>query len=145
MSIANRVVLVTGGSRGIGAAIALRLAREGASVAVNYVRNRDAAESVVEEIRKSGGRGVAVAADVGDLAAAESLVRSVEQELGSVDILVNTAAVLWTGELDDFDPASYNWMHKVNVEGLIAVTRAAAAGMKKRGWGRIVNISSIAE
>lgn len=145
MSIANRVALVTGGSRGIGAAIARRLAADGAAVAVNYVHNRKAADKVTGEIRGAGGKAVAILADIGDLQAAESLVHTVEQELGAVEILVNNAAVIQTGDLDDFDLNALDRMRRINVNGLIAVTRAAAAGMKDRGWGRIINISSIAE
>ncbi len=145
MSIGNRVALVTGASRGIGAAIARRLAAEGAAVAVNYVQNSAAAGKVVADIQNAGGKAVAVQADIGDLGAAEAMVREAERQLGAVDILVNNAALFWTGDLHDFRRDELDRMRRVNVDGLVGVTRAAVGGMKARGWGRIINISSIAE
>ena len=144
MALENRIALVTGASRGIGRAIALRLAREGAAVAVNYRRGKAEARAVTENIRSAGGKAVAIGADIGDPNAARALVAEVEEELGPLDILINNAGVLLHGDLDEFDPNRMEAMRRVNVDGLIAVTRAAALGMKKRRWGRIVNLSSIA-
>jgi NAD(P)-dependent dehydrogenase (short-subunit alcohol dehydrogenase family) len=144
MSLAGRVALVTGASRGIGRATALRLAREGAAVCVNYRREADAAARAIEEIAAAGGRAVAVGADVGDPAAVRSMTERVERELGPVDILVNNAGVLSRGDLADFDFSLMEPMRRVNVDGLVAVTRAVVGGMKTRRWGRIVNLSSLA-
>lgn len=144
MPMENRIALVTGASRGIGRAIALRLAREGAAVAVNYVRGEAAAGAVVDEILGAGGKAVALRADIGDLEAARGLVGRVEEELGPLDILVNNAGILLKGDLDDFDLERMEAMRRVNVDGLTEVTRAAAAGMRQRRYGRIVNLSSIA-
>jgi 3-oxoacyl-[acyl-carrier protein] reductase len=134
----QRVALVTGSSRGIGRAIALRLARDGAAVAVNYRERRDQAEEVVEAIERSSGRAVAVA---GDLAKAEDCARLVEtarRALGPIDILVNNAGVFRKGDLADFDFAQFHGMREINVDGLVRVTHAVAGEMRARRWGRIV-------
>ncbi len=139
-----RVALVTGSSRGIGRAIALRLARDGASVAVNYCERRDQAEEVVQEIKRSGGRAVAVAADLANAEDCARLVETARQALGTIDILINNAGVFRKGDLADFDFSQMEGMRNVNVDGLVRVTRAVADDMKARGWGRIVNVASIA-
>lgn len=140
----QRVALVTGSSRGIGRAIALRLAREGAAVAVNYRERRDQAEEVVEAITRTGGRAVAIAADIASADDCSRLAASVREALGPVEILVNNAGVFRRGDLADFDLAQMEGMRSVNVDGLIRVTRAVVDEMKTRRWGRIVNIASIA-
>jgi NAD(P)-dependent dehydrogenase (short-subunit alcohol dehydrogenase family) len=139
-----RVALVTGASRGIGRAIALRLARDGAAVAVNYRERRAEADQVVEQITAAGGRAVAIAADVARAADCVSLVEQAQTHLGPIDILINNAGVLRRGDLLDFDFSQMEGMRNVNVDGLVRVTRAVAEGMKQRGWGRIVNLTSIA-
>ena len=144
MSLENRAVLVTGASRGIGKAIALRLAREGAAVAVNYRQSKHEAEAVVTQICESGGRALAVQADLGDLKAAGAMAQVVLEALGSLDILINNAAIIHRGDLEEYDPAALEEMWRINVAGLSALTSAAARGMKARGWGRIVNVASIA-
>jgi 3-oxoacyl-[acyl-carrier protein] reductase len=140
----QRVALITGASRGIGRAIALRLARDGAAVAVNYRERRDQADEVVEAISRAGGRAVAIAADVANAVDCARLVQTARQALGPIDILVNNAGVFRKGDLDDFDLAQMEGMRNVNVDGLIRVTRAVAGDMKARRWGRIVNVASIA-
>jgi 3-oxoacyl-[acyl-carrier protein] reductase len=142
--MAHRVALVTGSSRGIGRAIALRLARDGAAVAVNYRERRDQADEVVGAITHAGGRAIAIAADVASAVDCTRLVETARQALGPVDILVNNAGVLRKGDLADFDCAQMESMHNVNVDGLIRVTREVAGDMQARQWGRIVNIASIA-
>jgi 3-oxoacyl-[acyl-carrier protein] reductase len=144
MALNGRVALVTGASRGIGRAIALRLARDGAAVALNYRSSRAQAEAAVEEIRAAGGRALAVKADVGEPGAAAELVEAVERELGAPDILVNNAAIIHRGDLEALDPAALEAMWRVNVAGLSALTRQAARRMKQRRWGRIINLTSIA-
>jgi 3-oxoacyl-[acyl-carrier protein] reductase len=144
MTWRDQVALVTGGARGIGRATARLLAQRGAAVCVNYAAHADAADELVTEITKAGGRAVAVAADVGDAAAVEAMVARVEKELGALTILVNNAGVSWRGTLDDYDADQVARMRRVNVEGVINATRAVVGGMRQRRCGRIVNVSSIA-
>ena len=144
MSIPHRVALVTGSSRGLGRAIAMRLARDGAAVVVNYRERRDDAEQVVAHITSSGGRAVAIGADLSKTADCAALVEQGQEALGPIDILVNNAGVFRRGDLFDFDVGEMDGMRAVNVDGLVRVTRRVAEGMKARGWGRIVNLSSVA-
>ena len=130
--------------RGLGRAIALRLARAGVAVGVNYRERGEAADAVVGEIRAGGGRALAVRADVGDAAQVHDMVGRVTRELGPVDILVNNAGVSRPGDLAQFDSEQMEEMRRINVDGLITVTRAVVEGMKGRGFGRIVNVASIA-
>jgi 3-oxoacyl-[acyl-carrier protein] reductase len=140
----GQTALVTGASRGLGRAIAMRLAREGAAVCVNYVSRAADAESVVNEIRSSGGRAIAVRADIGDPAQVERMMHETGAELGPPSILVNNAGVAYRATLETFDPAGMQNMRRANVDGLIHVTRAVVPAMKERRYGRIVNLSSIA-
>ena len=142
--MARRTALVTGASRGIGRAIALRLARDGAAVAVNYRERSDQADEVVAAIHRAGGQAVAIAADVANPADCVRLVAAAREAFGPIDILVNNAGIFRKGDLADFDPVAMGAMRSVNVDGLICVTRAVAADMQTRRWGRIVNIASIA-
>jgi 3-oxoacyl-[acyl-carrier protein] reductase len=140
----QRVALVTGSSRGIGRAIALRLARDGAAVAVNYRERRDQAEQVVEAITRGGGRAIAVAGDVASPADCTTMVEATRRTLGPIDILVNNAGVFRRGELNDADSAQMETMRNVNVDGIVRLTGAVVSDMKARRWGRVVNIASIA-
>jgi 3-oxoacyl-[acyl-carrier protein] reductase len=140
----EQVALVTGGARGIGRAIAVRLARRGAAVCVNYASNRAAAEAVVADIAQSGGRAIAIAADVADDAAVESMIDRIGAELGSVTILVNNAGVSHPATLDSYDRDRLARMRQVNADGVIHTVRAVAPGMRAAGYGRIVNVTSIA-
>lgn len=140
----DQVALVTGGGRGIGRAIARRLAREGASVCINYLTRDDAAESLVSDIRANGGRAIAVAADVADDAAVEGMVDRILASFGNVTILVNNAGVSHKGTLDNYDSEKLDQMRRVNVDGVIHTTRAVMTDMRRQKYGRIVNITSIA-
>ncbi len=140
MTWRDQVALVTGGSRGIGRATARILARHGAAVCVNYAAHGDAADEVVAEITKAGGRAITVAADVADASAVAAMVARTEKELGPVTILVNNAGVSWRGTLDDYDAEQVARMRRVNVEGVINATRAVVGGMRQRRYGRIVNV-----
>lgn len=140
----NHVALVTGGSRGIGRATALHLAGQGMAVAVNYRAHREEAESAVETIRTAGGRALAVQADVSEPGSAAAMLERIANELGTVTVLINNAGVLVRGDLDDFDFSQMEGMRRVNVDGLVHTTRAAVAGMRAAGYGRIVNLTSIA-
>ncbi|HXT79327.1 MAG TPA: SDR family oxidoreductase [Acetobacteraceae bacterium] len=140
----EQVALVTGGSRGIGRAVARRLAREGASVCVNYMNRADAAESLVADIRATGGRAIAVAADVSDDAAVEGMVDRVAAEFGPVTILVNNAGFSHQSTLESYDAEALERMREVNVGGMIHTTRAVMNDMRRQRYGRIVNVTSIA-
>jgi len=140
----GQTALVTGASRGLGRAISRRLAREAAAVCVNYVTHTSEAEALVNEIRNAGGRSIAVRADIGDPAQVQQMMERVAAELGPVSILVNNAGLIFRATIENFDPAGMERMRRVNVDGLIHVTRAVAPGMKERRYGRIINISSIA-
>ena len=144
MSLNGQTALVTGASRGLGRAIARKLARDGAAVGVNYVARAAEAESLVAEIRADGGRARAVQADIGDAGQVQEMISHIAGELGSISILVNNAGVVVRGTLETFVPADLERMRRTNVDGLIHVTRAAAVAMKERRYGRIVNITSIA-
>ncbi|HVY16805.1 MAG TPA: glucose 1-dehydrogenase [Rhodopila sp.] len=140
----DQVALVTGGGRGIGRAIARRLAREGAAVCVNYRERADAAESLVADIRGHGGRAISVAADVADDAAVEGMVDQIAAAFGAVTILVNNAGLSDRFRLENFDAGRLDAMRRVNVDGLIHTTRAVMSEMRRQKYGRIVNITSIA-
>jgi len=142
--MSGQTALVTGASRGLGRAIAVRLAREGAAVCVNFVTSVTDADGVVDEIRGAGGRAIAGRADVGDPEDVRRMVERVEGELPAIGILVNNAGVSVRGTLETFDGADLERMRRTNVDGLIHVTRAVVPSMKDRGYGRIVNITSIA-
>jgi 3-oxoacyl-[acyl-carrier protein] reductase len=144
MSLKEQVALVTGASRGLGRAIAARLAAEGAGVAVNYQNRKEEAEAVAAGIRADGGRAIAVQADVGEADAVRAMVERIGAELGPVSILVNNAGLFYKGDLGDFDYSRMERMRRTNVDGLVLVTRAVVDGMKQRGFGRIVNLTSIA-
>jgi 3-oxoacyl-[acyl-carrier protein] reductase len=144
MSWEGQVAIVTGGSRGIGRAVVRRLGAAGAAVGVNYAARSDEAEASAADVREGGGRAIAVQADVGDAADVERLVSRVEHELGPVTILVNNAGLAIQATLDDYDSEAMARMRRTNVDGVIHTTRAVAPGMRARGYGRIVNVTSIA-
>jgi len=140
----NRVALVTGGSRGIGAAIAVALARAGANVAVNYRERADAAQDVCAAITGLGRSALAVKADVSVAADVRRMVAEVENQLGSVDILINNAGIAQPRKLEDISEADWDEVLTVNLKSVFLVTQAVVGGMRKRGWGRIINLSSVA-
>jgi NAD(P)-dependent dehydrogenase (short-subunit alcohol dehydrogenase family) len=144
MSLSGKIALVTGASRGLGRAIALRLAQEGAAVGVNYRERAAEAEAVAQEIRSKGGKAIALQAHVADAAQVRSMVERMSKELGPVDILINNAGVLRRGDLGDFEWSEMEGMRSTNVDGLVNVTRAVVDGMKQRKFGRIVNLTSVA-
>ncbi len=144
MIFKNRTALVTGASRGIGKAIALRLASAGVAVGVNYRERAGEADRVVAQIIANGGRAVAVGGDVSDEAAVAQMVAKVETELGPIDILINNAGIFRRMELGDLDWSVVDEMQRTNVRGVVVPIRAVIGGMKKRGYGRIINLSSLA-
>lgn len=136
----GKVALVTGGSRGIGAATAVRLAREGADVAVGYVNGKEAADDVVRAVEDLGRRAVALRADTGDAAEAAEMVDAAAEALGGLDILVNNAGVGVLGPLDTLSLADVDRVLDVNVRGVFLASQAAAARMPE--GGRIITIGS---
>lgn len=140
----GRVALVTGGSRGIGRAVAELLSQEGASVAVNYRARAEEAAAVVEAIRDQGRQAVAVKADVASRPEVDAMVEQACSALGPIDILVNNAGLLATGTLLQYEPDEFERMWRVNVNGVLHATAAAAPSMIEKKYGRIVNLSSIA-
>ena len=140
----NRVTLVTGGSRGIGKAIALALADAGAAVAVNYRARGDEAEAVAEAIRRNGGKAAAFGADVSSGAAVATMIKDIEDRLGRIDILVNNAGMGQQHGLDDITEDDFDRMIAVNLKSVFLCTQAVLPKMRAQRWGRIVNISSIA-
>jgi len=139
----NQVALVTGGARGIGRATVRRLAAQGCAVAINYTSRPDAAEELAAEIRAGGARAITVGADVADQAAVQAMAARTEAELGPITILVNNAGIGWPATLETWEPQGFARLRAVNVDGVIHGVRAVMAGMKARGYGRIVNISSV--
>jgi 3-oxoacyl-[acyl-carrier protein] reductase len=141
-ALTGKVALVTGGSRGIGRAIAVSLAEAGAAVAVNYRERAAEAASAVETMAKSGRRAMAVAADVSQANAVGRMIASIEGELGPIDVLVNNAGVALVRGIDDLTEADFDLTVAVNLKSAFLCTQAVLPGMRARKWGRIVNISS---
>ena len=140
----NRVALVTGASRGIGAAVAIALAGAGADVAVNYRERADAANTVCGEITGMGRKVIAVQADVSVAAAVKLMVAEVGARLGGIDILVNNAAIAHPRKLEDIPETEWDEVLAVNLKSVFLVTQAVVGGMRQRKWGRIINLSSVA-
>lgn len=140
----SRVALVTGGSRGIGRAVALRLGELGHRVAVNYASRADAAEEVVGAIRQTGGEAMAVGADVGDEDAVAAMFEEVGAGLGPVEILVNNAGITRDNLLMRMSPEDFDQVLATNLRSAYLCTRAAMRGMLRAKEGRIISISSVA-
>ena len=136
------VALVTGASRGIGAAVALTLAELGAAVAVNYRERADDAGTIVARIKAGGGRAIAVQADVSQAAAVAAMVDQVASALGPTDILVNNAGMAIVRGIDDLSEEDFDRTIAVNLKSTFLCTQAVLPMMRARKWGRIVNISS---
>jgi 3-oxoacyl-[acyl-carrier protein] reductase len=140
--LSAHVALVTGASRGIGAAVALMLAELGAAVAVNYRERTADADAVVAKIKAGGGRAIAVAADVSQAAAVAKMVEQIASALGPIDILVNNAGVAIVRGVDDLTEDDFDRTIAVNLKSAFLCTQAVLPMMRARKWGRIVNISS---
>jgi acetoacetyl-CoA reductase len=141
--LSGRSGLVTGASRGIGKAIALELARNGASVAVGYSVNQQAAESVVAEIHRLGGKAFAVRGNVADPAQVEAAVGATLSGMGKIDFLVNNAGINRDRTLAKMTVEDWNAVIDVNLHSIFLITGAVMKHMVEQGWGRIINISSV--
>lgn len=140
-NIAGKVALVTGGSRGLGAAIAQRLASDGAAVAITYTNSPEKAAEVVRGIEAAGGRALAIKADSAEPAAVQAAVAETVKTLGRLDILVNNAGILAIAPIDQFTLADFDRTIAVNVRGVFIASQAAAAHLPQ--GGRIINIGSV--
>ena len=140
-SLEGKVALVTGGSRGIGAAIVRRLAAEGAKVAFTYVSSEAKADALVADIEAEGGTAIAIKADSADADAVKAAVQQTVDRFGGLDILVNNAGILIRGTLDEFDLADFDRMLAVNVRAVFAAAQAATASMQQ--GGRVITIGSV--
>jgi 3-oxoacyl-[acyl-carrier protein] reductase len=138
----GRTALVTGGSRGIGAAIARALAEAGASVAINYRERTEEAGKLADALRKSGVQAITVPADVSQREAVDKMVDVVKSEFGAIDILVNNAGIAITRGIDDLSEDDFDKTISVNLKSVFLCTQAVLPLMRANNWGRIVNISS---
>ena len=137
-----KVALVTGASRGIGRAIALSLASDGLAVAVHYDKSADAAQKVVSEITESGGRAIAFQGTLASPDVPADLVARVKSQLGSIDILVNNAAVMTDSSIAEMSDEMWDETIAVNLSAVFKLTRACIPAMVENKWGRIISISS---
>jgi 3-oxoacyl-[acyl-carrier protein] reductase len=143
MQLNGKTAVVTGGSRGIGRAIALALASKGANVVVNYTSNREAAEAVVAEINGLGVSGMAVKADVSNSEEVENLVNEVLNSYGSIDILVNNAGITRDNLIIRMTEKEFDDVINTNLKGAFICTKAASKVMIKQKSGKIINVSSV--
>jgi enoyl-[acyl-carrier protein] reductase III len=142
MRFANKIALVTGGGRGIGKAIALRLAEDGADVAINYFRNRKPAEETARAIEALGRRTQIIKANVGDLDELDDMIQTVNEALGGLDILINNAASGYNRPIMEQRAKGWDWTMNINARATLFGAQTAAPIMQARGGGHIVNISS---
>ncbi|MFV2177600.1 SDR family NAD(P)-dependent oxidoreductase [Actinomadura sp. LOL_016] len=138
----DRVAVVTGGGRGIGAAVSRRLAADGFAVAVNYSRSGENAERMVKEIESAGGRALAVRADIADAAQATALIEETSARLGTPTVLVNNAGVNHSGSARSQAPEEFDRVLAVNLSGAFYCTHAALPGMYQAKWGRVIFFGS---
>jgi 3-oxoacyl-[acyl-carrier protein] reductase len=142
--LTGKIALVTGGSRGIGRAAAVALAKAGADVAVNFNRRAAEAQAVCVEVKAGGRRALTVKADVSKPAEVARLVEAVEKGLGSIDILMNNAGISRPQPLSEITEQDWDDVLTVNLKSMFLVTQAVLPGMRQRKWGRIINLSSVA-
>ena len=143
-TLRGRTALVTGGSRGIGAAISRALAEAGAAVAINYRDRSDEATKLAEDLRKSGANVITVQADVSLADAVSKMVGTAKSELGGIDILINNAGVAITRGIDDLSESDFDRTIATNLKSVFLCTRAVVPAMKRQGGGWIVNVASVA-
>ena len=141
-NLKDKVALVTGGSRGIGAAICVALAEAGAAVAVNYRERADAANALVADLNKAGHRATAVAADVSRASDVKAMIDRITTALGPIDILVNNAGIAIVRGVDDLTEDDFDRTITVNLKSAFLCMQAVVPSMRARRWGRIVNVTS---
>jgi 3-oxoacyl-[acyl-carrier protein] reductase len=141
-SLRGRTALVTGGSRGIGAAISRALAERGAALAINYRERVEDAGKLAALLRDKGAHVMAIAADVSQRDAVDNMVEAIKSEMGPIDILVNNAGIAITRRIDDLSEADFDRTISVNLKSVFLCTQAVLPMMRTKKWGRIVNISS---
>lgn len=139
----NKIAVVTGGSRGIGRAIVLKLAKEGANIVVNYTSNSAAAEEVVKLVADLGQKAIAVKADVSKAVDIEFLIKETEEKLGKIDILVNNAGITRDGLLIRMKEQDWDDVLNINLKGVFLTTKLVGKKMLKQKSGRIVNVTSV--
>jgi 3-oxoacyl-[acyl-carrier protein] reductase len=139
----RKVALVTGGSRGIGRAVARRLAADGAFVVVNYAQNESAAKEVVAEIEKKGGKAAVSGFDVSDYDTVQKKIEGIIEEQGGIHILVNNAGVVQDTLLVRMDREDWDRVISINLDGVFNCTKAVTRTMMKQRWGRIINLTSV--
>jgi 3-oxoacyl-[acyl-carrier protein] reductase len=142
--LTDKIALVTGASRGIGAEIARQLAAAGATVIVNYHRSEDAANQVVADIEAAGGRAVAMQADVSDFKQAGDMIKAIKKDFGRLDILVNNAGTTRDNVIALMKEDDWDVVIRTNLKSAWNCSKAAARLMMRQRWGRIINISSVA-
>ena len=143
MSISGKVALITGGSRGIGRAIALRLAKDGVKIVVNYKANEDAAQWVVNAVEQMGGEAMTVIADVSDNSSVDDMVKKIDEQWGGVDILVNNAGIIHDSLLMRMTEDVWDEVLNTNLKGTYNCTKAVLRFMVRKRWGRIINVVSV--
>lgn len=141
-SLNGKVALVTGASRGIGRTIAITFARWGILVGVNYRAQKAEAQKTLDQITSAGGRGMLIQADVSQGAEVKRLVAEVEEHLGPIAILVNNAAIAPHQNIEDITEQDWDRVMENNLKSVFLVTQAVLPGMRRRRWGRIINLSS---
>jgi len=145
MEIKNKVALVTGSSRGIGKAIALRLAKEGANIAINYLKNKEQAENVAKEAEKHGVKAKIYQADVSNYQEVEEMIQKIVNDFGTIHILINNAGIIPQHfSILDIPVEEWDKILAVNLTGAFNCTKAAIPIMMKNGEGKIINLSSVA-
>src|SRR5574338_1262493 len=144
LSLENRVALVTGGSRGIGRAVALELAARGAAVVVNYHRSAESADQVVKQIESAGGKAAAFQADVSDFRQADALVKSAVETFGDLSILVNNAGITKDTLIMMMSEGDWDAVIDTNLKSTFNCSKAAVRHMLRKRYGRIINIASVA-
>ncbi len=143
MSLHGKIALVTGGSRGIGRSVCVRLGGMGCTVWVNYVSNPTAAEETVQRIEKLGGKGFSIAFDVADGPSVQKAVKQITSDTGAPDILVNNAGITRDGLMARMKETDWNLVLDTNLKGAFLCSKAVMRTMMKKRWGRIINISSV--
>ncbi len=139
----NKVALITGGTRGIGRAIALKLSEEGYNIAISYINNDKKAQEVVDEIEKNNVKALAIKADVSKEEEVNNMMKVIKKELGSIDVLINNAGITRDNLLIRMKTEDWDQVIDTNLKGVFLCTKAVAREMMKKRYGKIVNIASV--